>query len=139
MTSPISHITFIVKDIERSARLFQALLGATEVYDSGGRNHSLSDERFLTIGPLWIALMKGEPLRERTYNHIAFRIAPARKEASLRILSELGLEVLPGRSRIPGEGESIYFHDFDGHLFELHTGTIEERLASYARRPEEGV
>jgi len=36
------------------------------------------------------------------------------------------------RPRIDGEGESLYFYDFDNHLFELHSGTLEERLASYA-------
>jgi fosfomycin resistance protein FosX len=25
-----------------------------------------------------------------------------------------------------------YFYDYDNHLFELHTGTLEERLARYA-------
>ena len=30
-----------------------------------------------------------------------------------------------------GEGRSLYFYDDDNHLFELHTGTLEERLQRY--------
>ena len=30
------------------------------------------------------------------------------------------------------ERQSLYFHDFDNHLFELHAGTLDERLAAYA-------
>ncbi|MFN7023171.1 MAG: hypothetical protein ACK4QP_01325 [Pseudorhizobium sp.] len=36
------------------------------------------------------------------------------------------------RARVPGEGHSIYFYDYDNHMFELHTGTLQERLARYA-------
>nr|WP_187355155.1 hypothetical protein [Paenibacillus tengchongensis] len=35
------------------------------------------------------------------------------------------------RLRIGGEGIPLYFYDYDNNLFELHTGTLEERLASY--------
>jgi hypothetical protein len=32
--------------------------------------------------------------------------------------------------RVEGEGRSLHFYD-DNHLFELHTGTLEERLERY--------
>jgi len=35
------------------------------------------------------------------------------------------------RPRAEGEGQSIYFYDYDGHLFELHTGTLTDRLVRY--------
>jgi len=47
-------------------------------------------------------------------------------------LRKLGVEIGPPRHRVEGEGESLYFYDFDNHLFELHTGTLEERLARYS-------
>jgi hypothetical protein len=37
----------------------------------------------------------------------------------------------PGRKRVEGEARSTYFYDYDNHLFELHTGTLRERIASY--------
>lgn len=35
------------------------------------------------------------------------------------------------RPRVEGEGQSLYFYDFDNHLFELHTGTLAQRLVRY--------
>ncbi|MDQ0895012.1 hypothetical protein QFZ26_002567 [Agromyces ramosus] len=46
-------------------------------------------------------------------------------------ITGLGLDIRPPRSRVDGEGESIYFYDHDGHLFELHAGSLRERLAVY--------
>jgi len=43
----------------------------------------------------------------------------------------MGIKILIGRSRVEGEGKSIYFYDFDNHLFELHTGTLAGRLKLY--------
>ena len=50
----------------------------------------------------------------------------------LRAIRSLDLEVREGRSRVEGEGHSIYFYDYDNHMFELHSGTLEERLKRYA-------
>lgn len=46
-------------------------------------------------------------------------------------LDAMGVEIRPPRPRIEGEGESLYFHDFDNHLFELHAGTLTARLQAY--------
>ncbi len=40
---------------------------------------------------------------------------------------------LPHPDRVEGEGRSLYFHDHDNHLFEVHAGTLDERLARYGR------
>ena len=130
MVKGISHITFLVRDAERTAALFE-VLGAQQVYDSGTQTHSLSKERFFVLGGVWFALMEGDPLRERTYNHIALAVDEADMDELERRLPLAGAEVLPGRSRVAGEGRSLYFYDFDNHLFELHSGTLEQRLASY--------
>ena len=69
-TAPIlglSHLTFIVRDVDRTARLFCEGLGAQEVYDSQGRNFSLSREKFVVLGGLWLAFMEGEPPAQRSY------------------------------------------------------------------------
>ena len=130
----LSHITFIVRDLDRMERLLTEVLGARKVYDSGGdATFSLSRERFFLIGEVWIAAMEGEPLPTRTYNHVAFKIADADYEDCLTRVRTLGLDVREGRPRVEGEGRSIYFYDHDNHLFELHTGTLQERLERYGQ------
>jgi catechol 2,3-dioxygenase-like lactoylglutathione lyase family enzyme len=128
----ISHVTFVVADLERTARLFAEGLGAREVYDSAGREHSLSREKFFLLGDLWLVAMQGEPLTQRSYRHVAFAVDADELPELRQRLQALGVEILPGRGRIEGEGASLYFHDYDNHLFELHAGSLERRLASYA-------
>ena len=130
----LSHITFIVRDLERSARLYCDGLGATEAYDSHGRNFSLSREKFFTLGGLWIALMEGDAALERSYRHVAFKVDSADLPALEDKLRMLGVEIKPPRARVQGEGASLYFYDYDNNLLELHSGTLEDRLASY-RQP----
>jgi catechol 2,3-dioxygenase-like lactoylglutathione lyase family enzyme len=135
MIEGLSHITFIVRDLDRMEEILVSVLGARKVYDSGKETFSLSRERFYLAGdgkaPLWLAVMEGESLPARSYNHIAFKISDDDYAASLERVRKLGLDVREGRPRIEGEGRSIYFHDYDNHLFELHTGTLEERLKRY--------
>ena len=128
----ISHVTFVVADLERTARLFRDGLGAREVYDSAGREHSLSREKFFVLGDLWLVAMQGASLAERSYRHVAFAVDAADLPACRQRLQALGVEFLSGRGRIEGEGASLYFHDYDNHLFELHAGTLDGRLAAYA-------
>lgn len=128
----ISHITFVVRDLGRMTRFLCDGLGAEEVYDSDGKNFSLSKEKFFVLGGIWIAAMEGEPLLDRSYRHIALKVSDKdlpKFEAKLRAL---GVEIKPPRPRVEGEGQSLYFYDFDNHLFELHTGTIEQRLRRYS-------
>jgi catechol 2,3-dioxygenase-like lactoylglutathione lyase family enzyme len=114
-------------------RILTEVLGATRIYDSGEATFSLSRERFFDVAGLWVATMEGEPLPSRTYNHIAFKIDESAYDSCLSRIKALGLDVRESRPRVEGEGRSIYFHDRDNHLFELHTGTLQERLARYGR------
>ena len=75
--------------------------------------------------------MEGEPLRDKTYNHVAFKMAVEDYDKKLQRIQALGLEVREGRSRADGEGRSIYFYDFDNHMFEPHSGTLQDRLRRY--------
>ena len=136
MIEGLSHITFIVRDLDRMEEILVSVLGARKVYDSGDNTFSVSRERFFLAGeepaPVWLAIMEGESLPTRTYNHVAFKISETDYPACLERVRALGLEVREGRSRVTGEGRSIYFHDGDNHLFELHTGTLTDRLKRYA-------
>jgi catechol 2,3-dioxygenase-like lactoylglutathione lyase family enzyme len=127
----ISHVTFIVRDVERMSRFLCEGLGAEEVYDSAAKNFSLSREKFFLLGGTWIAVMEGEPPAERTYRHLAFQVASDDLPGFEARLRAVGVDVKPPRPRVEGEGESLYFYDFDNHLFELHTGTLEARLRRY--------
>jgi catechol 2,3-dioxygenase-like lactoylglutathione lyase family enzyme len=137
MIEGLSHITIIVRDLDRMEKILTNVLDAKKVYDSGPATFSVSREKFFLVGAepaaVWIAIMEGESLTTRTYNHVAFRILDADYLACLERIRSLGLEVREGRSRVEGEGRSIYFHDDDNHLFELHAGTLTERLARYAK------
>jgi len=126
MIKGISHITFIVKDLQRAALFFTKIFDAQEVYSS-------PTVKYFLINDLWIALNVGEPLAEHTYNHIAFHIDESDIDDYITRIKNVGAEIGPDRAnRKDGEGRSVYFYDFDGHLFELHTGTLSERLESYS-------
>jgi fosfomycin resistance protein FosX len=128
----LSHMTFIVSDLDKMEEMLTKIFDAKKIYDSGAKTFSLSKERFFDIGGIWVATMEGEPLPEKTYNHVAFKMAANDYDDRLQRIKALGLEVREGRSRVAGEGHSIYFYDYDNHMFELHSGTLEGRLKRYA-------
>ncbi len=135
MIEGISHVTFIVRDLEQMAAFLTTVFGAEEVYSSGDATFSISREKFFLIGGVWVAIMEGDPLAEKTYNHVAFKIPDDEFDAYSERVRSTGVEVRESRSRVEGEGRSLYFYDHDKHLFELHTGTLEQRLARYRDDP----
>ena len=134
MISGLSHITLIVADLERTSLFLEKIFNAKQIYSSGDDTFSLSEEKFFLINDLWICIMKGDPLEARTYNHIAFQIQDSEIDEYMSRIKDIGAEIRPERDRVAGEGRSIYFYDFDNHLFELHTGTLDERLVRYAQK-----
>jgi catechol 2,3-dioxygenase-like lactoylglutathione lyase family enzyme len=134
MIEGLSHMTFIAQDLDAMEQILTTVLDAKKIYDSGDTSFSISKERFFLVSNLWIAVMEGEALPHKTYNHIAFKISDGDYGMYLQRIRSLNLEVKEGRTRIEGEGRSIYFYDRDNHMFELHTGTLDDRLASYAAK-----
>ncbi|HEX6954831.1 MAG TPA: FosX/FosE/FosI family fosfomycin resistance hydrolase [Agromyces sp.] len=132
----LSHVTFIVSDLDRMEQLSTAVLGAVRVYDSGRDTFSLSEERFFPVGEgdaaTWVAAMRGDAALPRTYDHVAFQVRRDDLPALRETITALGLDIRPPRSRVDGEGDSISFYDHDDHLFELHAGSLRERLAVYS-------
>lgn len=126
----LSHITLICKNLEKTSHMLKEVFSAEEIYSSGEKTFSTSQEKFFTIAGLWIAIMQGESV-EKTYNHVAFQIDEVDLHQFVTKIIELGLEILPARQRKPEEGKSVYFYDYDNHLFELHTGKLETRLNYY--------
>ena len=133
MIEGLSHLTFIVRDLDKMEEILTKVLDARKIYDSGDQSFSLSKKRFFDISGIWVAIMEGEASSEKTYNHVAFKISPDDYETRLKCVRALGLEIKEGRSRVTGEGRSLHFYDHDKHLFELHTGTRAERLERYAK------
>ena len=136
MIEGLSHITFIVRDLGRMETILTSVLDAQKTYDSGANTFSVSPEKFFLVGTepnkIWIAIMQGDGLPSHSYNHVAFKIPESDYELYLERIRALKLDVREGRARVEGEGRSIYFHDDDNHLFELHTGTLEQRLKRYS-------
>jgi catechol 2,3-dioxygenase-like lactoylglutathione lyase family enzyme len=126
----ISHITFICKDLEKTVHMFKDVFGAEEIYCSGDKTYSISKEKFLKVAGIWIAIMEGEPV-EKTYNHIAFHVHDQDLPVFEEKIRSLGLTILLGRAREKAEGNSLYFYDYDNHLFELHSGDLDTRLQLY--------
>jgi len=130
MIKGVSHITIIIADLEKTARLFCEGLGAEEVYDSKPRNFSLSREKYFILTGIWLVAMEGDQ-SERSYRHIAFKVEEKDIAAIGKRITGLGATIAAPRARVPGEGQSLYFYDFDNNLFELHTGGLKERLNAY--------
>lgn len=68
-----------------------------------------------------------------SYTHISFSIDEKDYEPILEKLKHLNVDIKEGRSRFQEEGKSIYFRDPDGHLFQFHSKTREDRIEFYKK------
>ena len=132
MIEGLSHVTFVVSDLERMSKFLSRIFDAREVYASGDRTFSLSAEKFFLVDGIWIAIMEGDVQGGKSYNHIAFKIKDEQFDEYAARIRSLGVDVRESRNRLDGEGRSLYFYDYDNHLFELHTGTLKQRLEVYS-------
>lgn len=93
MVQGLSHMTFIVSNLDKMQEILTTVLDAKNIYGSGEKTFSLSKERFFDIGGIWVATMEGKRLADKTYNHVAFKIAPSDYDDRLERINALGLEV----------------------------------------------
>ncbi|SFI82891.1 metallothiol transferase FosB [Thermoflavimicrobium dichotomicum] len=124
----INHITFSVSDLDKSIRFYEQVLGA-KLLVKGEKT------AYFDLDGLWLALnvQKEIPRNEihHSYTHIAFTVTDEEIPLWEEKLQKYGVPILEGRKRDDREKQSIYFTDPDGHKFEVHTGTREDRIQYY--------
>ena len=124
----VNHFLFSVSDLDKSIKFYQDVFDAKLLVK--GRSTAYFD-----LNGMWLALNLEQdiPRREisQSYTHIAFTIEDAELYNAYDKLKKLGVNILTGRPRDERDKKSIYFTDPDGHKFEFHTGTLQDRLAYY--------
>ncbi|GFN35743.1 metallothiol transferase FosB [Tepidimicrobium xylanilyticum] len=127
---PINHITFSVSNLEKSIEFYQKVFGGKLLV----KGDKLA---YFDLDGLWLALNVEEdiPRNEiyKSYTHISFTIDEEDYHKKIEELRRLNVNIQEGRPRHEDEGKSIYFRDPDGHLFEFHTKSREDRIDFYKR------
>ena len=120
MLGPIAHVALTVRDPARTAGFLRDLFDAPFVKRTDAEGHN---EIFVRLGVTWFALVGAEVSHERTGDHVAFRVAREAIPAIANKLKSMDCEFILSKS-----GTSLYFFDFDNHVFELDSSDQEQEL-----------
>ncbi|WP_460731860.1 VOC family protein [Lysobacter tyrosinilyticus] len=117
MLGPISHIALVVRDPTRTAEFLQQLFGAKVVRRSDADGH---DETYVRLGTTWFVLPMADVGRPLLGDHVAFQVSSEQLGAYAGRLEQMGHAFQMARS-----DTALYFTDFDNHVFELDSTSLE--------------
>ncbi|KRF62023.1 fosfomycin resistance protein FosB [Bacillus sp. Soil768D1] len=124
----LNHFLFSVSDLDKSTEFYEAVFGAKLLVKG-------NSTAYLDLNGMWIALNLEKDISRNeikdSYTHVAFSIDEKDFDGIYEKLESLQVNILTGRERNERDKRSIYFTDLDGHKFEFHTGTLQERLDYY--------
>ncbi|MED1204585.1 metallothiol transferase FosB [Heyndrickxia acidicola] len=127
----INHLLFSVSDLERSIAFYKNVFNAKLLVK--GRSTAYFD-----MHGLWLALNEEKEIPRKeinhSYTHIAFDLKEEDHDEMVKKLVSLKVTILKGRERDVLDRKSIYFTDPDGHKFEFHTGSLNERMEYYKQK-----
>ncbi|MBK5444719.1 MULTISPECIES: metallothiol transferase FosB [unclassified Peribacillus] len=124
----LNHFLFSVSDLDKSTEFYEVVFGAKLLVKG-------NSTAYLDLNGMWIALNLEKDISRNeikdSYTHVAFSIDEKDFDEIYEKLESLQVNILTGRERNERDKRSIYFTDLDGHKFEFHTGTLQERLDYY--------
>ncbi len=117
----LSHVALVVADPARTAKLFYDLFGVKPLKRIDEEGH---DETYFKLGDVWLLLVKHSVTREKTGDHIGFKVSPELLKATRDKLAAMDMEFILARG-----DTSLYFFDYDNHVFELETVDLAFELS----------
>ena len=109
----INHIGLLVTDLDRSAKFYERLIGATVVQDQATRTTS-AIQTFLQVGKSHLTLIKDAAAPSKV-NHVAIGVKNFSNEGTTAMLKKLDLPVSP----LKGVGLGLHTVDPDGFAVQI--------------------